>query len=266
MSDELKPCPHCGNSDHLMAKRVEGEAVSPDNFQVVCGWLSGGCGASGGVRRTEAEAIAAWNARADDAPKRTCELEETESYECRRFDTADPKLYATRLTVHVLECSECGRTCEHVNGTYPRCPYCSAVNVLDENYEPQVLTNGEKHELADSRERLEADMWEFIERWAFDDDDERRPTTHLLCSKELRELLYRQKRITIREHQEGCIYKAKADELRQQVNNLTAERDELRDKLDEKQHVCDVQRDSFLKLEAENAELRRMLSDAASAI
>lgn len=124
--------------------------------------------------------------RADDAPKRTCELEETESYECRRFDTAEPKLYATRLTVHVLECSECGRTCEHVNGTYPRCPYCSAVNVLDENYEPQVIKNaenykladdsrpqviaiGEKHKLADkhdSRERLEEDVREIC--WGYD--------------------------------------------------------------------------------------------------
>ena len=56
MSDELKPCPHCGNSDHLMVKQVEGETASPDNFQVVCDWLSGGCGASGWVRRTEAEA------------------------------------------------------------------------------------------------------------------------------------------------------------------------------------------------------------------
>jgi hypothetical protein len=118
--------------------------------------------------------------RADDAPKRTCELEETESYECRRFGTAEPKLYATRLTVHVLECSECGRTCEHVNGTYPRCPYCSAVNMLDENYGPQVIKNAENYKLAegsepqviatsekhksvdepDSREQLEADVYD----------------------------------------------------------------------------------------------------------
>lgn len=83
-----------------------------------------------------------------------CELEETESYECRRFDTADPKLYATRLTVHVLECTECGRTCEHVNGTYPRCPYCSAVNVLDENYESQVIKNAENYKQEDEQEPL----------------------------------------------------------------------------------------------------------------
>ena len=47
MGDELKRCPHCGNSDYLIVKRVEGEIVSPDKFKVVCSWLSGGCGASG---------------------------------------------------------------------------------------------------------------------------------------------------------------------------------------------------------------------------
>jgi polyhydroxyalkanoate synthesis regulator phasin len=48
-----------------------------------------------------------------------------------------------------------------------------------------------------------------------------------------------------------------ADEKR--VNDkLTAERDELRDKLDEKQHVCDVQRESFRKME-------KLLADANAA-
>ena len=39
-----------------------------------------------------------------------CELEETETLK--------------NVTAHVLECSECGETCEHVNGSYPRCPHC----------------------------------------------------------------------------------------------------------------------------------------------
>lgn len=30
----------------------------------------------------------------------------------------------TYLTVHVMECPECGRTYEHVNGDYERCPHC----------------------------------------------------------------------------------------------------------------------------------------------
>jgi len=41
-----------------------------------------------------------------------CELVETDSYN------------PTHETVHVLECSICGRTCEHINGGYLRCPHC----------------------------------------------------------------------------------------------------------------------------------------------
>lgn len=42
----------------------------------------------------------------------TCELAETESYN------------NTNEVIHVLECSACGKTCEYVNGSYPRCPHC----------------------------------------------------------------------------------------------------------------------------------------------
>ena len=42
----------------------------------------------------------------------TCELVETDSYR------------NANETIHVLECSVCGKTCEHVNGSYPRCPHC----------------------------------------------------------------------------------------------------------------------------------------------
>lgn len=41
-----------------------------------------------------------------------CELAEVDSYS------------NANETVHVLECSACGKTCEHVNGSYPRCPHC----------------------------------------------------------------------------------------------------------------------------------------------
>lgn len=41
-----------------------------------------------------------------------CELVETESYS------------NANEVIHVLECSACGKTCEHVNGSYPRCPHC----------------------------------------------------------------------------------------------------------------------------------------------
>lgn len=48
----------------------------------------------------------------------TCKLEETESYPSERG------------MVHVLECSNCGRECEHVNGDYEHCPHCLARNEL----------------------------------------------------------------------------------------------------------------------------------------
>lgn len=41
-----------------------------------------------------------------------CELIETESYSNKNE------------VIHVLECSECCKTCEHINGSYPRCPHC----------------------------------------------------------------------------------------------------------------------------------------------
>lgn len=41
-----------------------------------------------------------------------CELEEVDAY-----DSAGE-------LVHVLECSACGRTCEHINGSYEYCPHC----------------------------------------------------------------------------------------------------------------------------------------------
>lgn len=63
-------------------------------------------------------ADADWQAIADELNAElgsgTCELVETDSY------SNDNEI------IHVLECSECGKTCEHVNGSYPRCPHCGA--------------------------------------------------------------------------------------------------------------------------------------------
>lgn len=48
------------------------------------------------------------------------------------------------------------------------------------------------------------------------------------------------------------------EDVHEYAKKLEAERDELRDKLSEKQHVCDVQRDSFFAMERERAELSRL--------
>lgn len=56
----------------------------------------------------------ALRAKVDELENKTCKLVETVCYS-----------NANEL-IHLLECSECGRTCEHVNGSYPRCPHCGA--------------------------------------------------------------------------------------------------------------------------------------------
>ena len=54
MSD-LKPCPFCG-----------GEAQCSEDLRFHISWVyCPGCGAASGYRNTEAEAIEAWNTRAD---------------------------------------------------------------------------------------------------------------------------------------------------------------------------------------------------------
>lgn len=55
--------------------------------------------------------------RARNLPRET----ETEVWYCICDDLAH---YGERLTVHVMECPECGRTYEHVNGDYEYCPHC----------------------------------------------------------------------------------------------------------------------------------------------
>lgn len=47
----------------------------------------------------------------------TCKADETETIKCVAAD-------GSHLTVHVMECSACGHTYEHVNGDYEYCPHC----------------------------------------------------------------------------------------------------------------------------------------------
>ena len=163
-------------------------------WRVMCGR----CEASTDWYSSRDAAIAAWNARADDASKRTC---------------------------------------ENVNGTYPRCPYCSSVNVLDENYEPQIIVTGEKHKSADkpdSREQLEDDALDLASRiWhrgcyygegncdiksaAWDEND-------------VIAMLNRQAAITERE------VLCQPDERDEQIAELTAERDEWKAKAESALH------------------------------
>lgn len=58
----------------------------------------------------------------------TCTADETDTWECVCDGIGR---YGKRVTVHVMECSECGRTYEHVNGGYEFCPRCRR-KVVDE--------------------------------------------------------------------------------------------------------------------------------------
>lgn len=49
-----------------------------------------------------------------------CHADETCAWECAYADNG----HDARLTVHVMECRECGGTYEHVNGSYEFCPRC----------------------------------------------------------------------------------------------------------------------------------------------
>lgn len=60
----------------------------------------------------------------------TCHADETETFECVCDGIGH---YGKRLTVHVMECSVCGRTYEHINGDYEYCPRCGArIKVVEE--------------------------------------------------------------------------------------------------------------------------------------
>ena len=56
----------------------------------------------------------------------TCHTDETETIECGTID-------GRRYDIHVMECSACGRTYEHVCGNYEYCPHCGRrINEEDE--------------------------------------------------------------------------------------------------------------------------------------
>jgi len=61
--EQLKPCPMCGNNGLIICEENETSDYS-FGISVVCDMTKGGCGAQSGFRLSEAEAITAWNARA----------------------------------------------------------------------------------------------------------------------------------------------------------------------------------------------------------
>lgn len=65
----------------------------------------------------------------------TCHAYETETVKCSREDATiyhGRWFFGAPLTVHVMECSECGHTYEHVNGSHEFCPRCGRRVEVDE--------------------------------------------------------------------------------------------------------------------------------------
>lgn len=127
MSEKLKPCPFCGGKARLEA--IDFDDDYPTNLSEVIWWvMCTKCGAHTDEYSTptEAEAIAAWNTRAE----RTCKMEV--------FCMHDEGDFTFR-------CSECGKGyVEYEPPNY--CPFCGA----------RVMSEEEQgHMVADAIRRLE---------------------------------------------------------------------------------------------------------------
>ncbi len=59
MSEQLTPCPFCGDAEHLLREHLEGTVLHPA-YRILCD----NCGASSGF--TDKDAAAGWNRRADN--------------------------------------------------------------------------------------------------------------------------------------------------------------------------------------------------------
>lgn len=64
---KLKPCPFCGSGYSVKLCTwddiYQTESEDPPSYAVVCDFNDDGCGATGGYRETEDEAVDAWNLR-----------------------------------------------------------------------------------------------------------------------------------------------------------------------------------------------------------
>ena len=63
MGSEMKPCPFCGNMPTI--RIFKGKDGWRDRYAVLCRYDEGGCGAESGLFHSEAEAVVAWNMRAE---------------------------------------------------------------------------------------------------------------------------------------------------------------------------------------------------------
>ena len=61
-SADMKPCPHCGDADHLEMLMID-DVFGKPFFTVICNYHKGGCGARGGGADSAYRALELWNMR-----------------------------------------------------------------------------------------------------------------------------------------------------------------------------------------------------------
>jgi hypothetical protein len=112
---------------------------------------------------------------------------------------------------------------------------------------------------ADSRERLEADVRKFFDgiRYGFETAVKWLDRQAAITEREFWACYANGNQWEARQYELRCKeLTAECDRLREKMRWTDNMNSKLREQLAEKQRVCDVQRDSFLKLERENRELQ----------
>lgn len=118
MMSDLKPCPFCGNKYSLMSgEMAEGSYILQPGFVFCCE-----CGAEISERKTEAEAIEAWNRRTEP------ELKKGKWMEKETFDNADYEIPVWQSA----RCSVCGKYMtapyQYYFTDFSYCPNCGSYN------------------------------------------------------------------------------------------------------------------------------------------
>ena len=275
MSDKLKRCAHCGGA----GEREQWSHVDWDEWRIFCGR----CGTSSDWYASPEQAIAAWNARADDAGELPTDdacailrrnlydvgdlgramgiLEPNElvggsgdrAYIFERLADLIERDYVRRDSIgdKDMDMSECVHMCpnEGTTADEPKIIQNAEKYKLADDSELKVITNAEKYKL-DTREKLEAD----IRAWHRDTPFATKPSVQTLLG-----WLDRQAAITRAEvFEDGefdCMTCGAKRELQERVDSLTAEVQAQQDDIAELTDERELYRENMIAQTKRVAEL-----------